>query len=229
VEGAGDPPVRARISQLVTTEFMCDGTQYVLADGDLFEVKRAFLQSLQGELAAIPISDFNFPEYTGGTEPAYLVAAARTSISVLDRTGIYLAGESQFEPCDLVTHDGRLVYAKLKGKSGPFSHLCNQALVAAGLLKKSGEAREKFLERLSGAGPSDETTETLLSGLAELEAGGQTSLTVCLLVLGRWPMNGGPTSLPLFSKIVLARTYSQIVGLGYRFEFAALNLTVAHR
>jgi hypothetical protein len=63
------------LQQLLVGEFREGERQYVLGDGELLEVKANFLQRLDAAVSAVPWSTFDFPSYTGGTEPDYLRTA----------------------------------------------------------------------------------------------------------------------------------------------------------
>ncbi len=138
---AGDKvekPQQVRIMDTLIAEVNVSGQDYVVSDGEVLRIEKQFLQSLNERLTEqIPLSDFPFPSFQGGTEPAYLALAGERSegrLLMLDQDKIHLPGETSFEVCDLFTDDGRLVFGKLKGKSSQFSHLCTQAETSAEML-----------------------------------------------------------------------------------------------
>ena len=133
-DGCGRPAaVEIPLTDLLVAEFAHDGKQYVLGDGELLVTDTDFLHRLATALSAVPWSTFPFPDYRGGNEPDYLATAADRSghrLALLDDQPIRLP-PTQFEACDLISDDGRLIFAKLKGRSSTFSHLFTQAEVAA--------------------------------------------------------------------------------------------------
>jgi uncharacterized protein (TIGR04141 family) len=121
--------------------------------------------------------------------------------------------------CDLVSAEPRLVFAKIKGRSSLFSHLCTQAETAAEMLKRSAAAREQLVERVARAGARPEIRRGVDRAVAELAAGHAGGITITLLLLGSW-RDHGLRSLPLVSRVRLQRCAQRIEVLGYRFEVA---------
>jgi uncharacterized protein (TIGR04141 family) len=215
---AQDFPMR----DLLVGEFRTGDCQYVLGDGELLEVKSDFLQRLDAAVSAVPWSTFDFPTYRGGTEPNYVRTApgrSRNRLVMLDDTPIQLPGETPFEACDLFADDGRLVFAKQKGRSSTFSHLCTQAEVAAEMFLQHGAARDELLVRIADRAKSVAVEDAALAVTTALERRSPDTVTITLLLLGPWRQRD-LTTLPLVSRVRLRRAAARIRNLGYRFEVA---------
>lgn len=155
------------------------------------------------------------PCYDGGTEPEYiqkLRSDPGDHFAVLDRSYLFVEGESAVEACDAISRDGALIHLKRKGKASPFSHLCFQASSSCALLRWSSSAQDQLLNfvRSSGAssiaiGEIEQSIERIARGDAEVVFG----------LLGKW---GTRTlrHLPLLSKISLTQSVRRINELGFR-------------
>lgn len=215
---------------LLVAEFHDNERRYLLGDGELLVVDVDFLARLDAAIDMIPWSDFPFPLYQGGTERAYLEAAVAEGdrLALLDQRNIYLPDQSPFEPCDLLTDDGRLVFAKLKGRSSTFSHLCAQAESAAEMFLRHSDARDELLERVAESGTTVEVETAATVAMAALEDRRPNTVIVTLLLLGTWRKVDLKT-LPLVSRLRLRRTFDHVTDLGYRFEVAAPRLIPTQR
>lgn len=171
VEG-DDTVERIKIADLIVAELEDDEQQYIISEGVVYRVEQSFLQRLNADLATLPWSSFPFPTYTGGNEPGYLnsvVGRSGDRVALLDRKNITLPGETAFEPCDNVTDDGTMVFAKHKGKSALFSHLCTQVVASAELLFRVPRARELFLDRVFEATTNESILEIMTDQLGRLD------------------------------------------------------------
>ena len=95
----------------------------------------------------------------GGNEPDHLATAADRSghrLALLDDQPIRLPAQTPFEARDLISDDRRLIFAKPKGRSSTFGHLCTQAEVAAEMFLRHGERSEAGVPPGSRAGAGDQ-------------------------------------------------------------------------
>jgi uncharacterized protein (TIGR04141 family) len=221
----GTPDIESvAIGDLIVSELRIEDRLYVVSDGEVYRVENGFLKRLDDELARIPWSTFPFPDYQGGNEPDYLEEIKRSKnpkLAVLDRLNIKLPGESAFEACDVVTDEGTLVFAKMKGRSATFSHLCTQAVVSAEMLVREPQVRIELLNRAIDAEAGQEILDVIQDRLGLLEAREQGCLKICLLLRGTW--NGEPSvrSLPLVSRLLLQKTWQRISEHGFELELAS--------
>jgi uncharacterized protein (TIGR04141 family) len=140
---------------------------------------------------------------------------------VLDRLNVKLSGESAFEDCDLSTDHGRLVFAKIKGRSATFGHLCTQAVVSAEMLVREPRVRIELLSRAMDANAGHEILDAVQHRLGQLEAREQGCLKICLLLLGTWNSEPRVRPLPLVSRLLLQKTWQRISGHGFDLELAS--------
>lgn len=219
-----DGLVEIPLHELLVAELDVAGTSYVLSDGEVLRVDTAFLHALDQRInATIPWSDFPFPTFEGGTEPAYLANAYEDSgrrLLLVDDDPIRLPGETPFEVCDLLTDDRRLVFAKLKGRSSLFSHLATQVETSAEVLSRSPEARAAFLNTIRRLTADPALLDSAERIAAALAAHRPDEVTLTLLLLGSWKERT-LSALPLVSRLRLRRTAQKIAALGYRLEIAA--------
>lgn len=213
----------ADLANLLVAEFDEGDQHYVLSDGELLRVDASFLRRLEARLGRILWSTFPFPHYRGGTERPYLEAAVAgpgQRLAMLDQRNITLEGQTAFEPCDLITDDGRLVFAKLKGPSATFSHLCTQAEASAAMFLRHAAARDALLDKVAEAGAPRAVEVAATDAMLALEKRQPDCVTVTLLLLGGWRRKD-LRSLPLLSRLRLQRAADAITDLGYRFEVAS--------
>lgn len=224
---------RHAILDLLQTELDVDGRHYLLQDGSVYRIDPDYIKTVDDVLSGIPLSTFPYPAYRRTTEGAYLDDAPKDSgyrLAELDERNIRLPGQTPFEPCDLVTDGGTLVFAKPKGKSSHFSHLGTQAAASIAVLRNVPAARDAFLQRVREATtsiPNGGVIERAVTDRIDLLAGGvPEAITVCFLVLGTWRGTPDIRALPLQSRIMLRGAVRQMQNLGCRVEFALPRLDV---
>lgn len=208
---------------LLTAELRVDDEVFVLSDGDVLRIDKSYLEQVDTYVERIPWTDFPFPPYEGGTEGRYLDQAITSwprRLAKLDLRDTRLPGETPFETCDLFSDDMRLIFAKLKGRTNRFSHLCTQAETAAAVFKRSEPAREQLKAKVDDATNEPAIRESVRRVTKALAAGRQREVTITLLLLGSWRRQT-LRSLPLASKQRLHGLARRLEELGYRLEVAA--------
>ncbi|TCC51521.1 hypothetical protein E0H73_41120 [Kribbella pittospori] len=225
LEGLTSDVESVAISDLIVAELKIGDRVYVVSDGEVYLVEEGFLKRLDDELERIPWSTFPFPDYRGGNEPDYLDAVKRSKnprLAVIDRLNVKLPGETAFEACDLLTDEGTLTFAKMKGRSSTFSHLCTQAVVSAEMLVREPQVRVELLTRAIDANARQPILDAIEDRLGRLEAREQGCLKICLLLLGTWRGDQPSVrSLPLVSRLLLQKTWQRISEHGFELELAS--------
>lgn len=225
MEGVSSASVeRVRISDLLVAELEMDGEQYILSEGDVYRVATGFLERLDDRLAQIGWSDFPYPTYMGSNEVDYLntaVGRCEGRLALLDRMNITLPGQTPFEPCDLITDDGTLTFAKLKGRSSTFSHLCTQVVAAAEMLLQESAARDALMQRVTESTSNPAIIGAVERRLAKLADRQPNSLKLCLLLLGPWKDRPDTRALPLVSRLILRKTVQRLTAYGFTIELAS--------
>jgi len=217
LDEAREPVGTATILECLCADLTVDHEQYVAYDGDFYRVDRAFVQAIDNQLGGLPESDLALPCYRGQTEGGYNLSVGQAHperFAVLDRSLIWLPGETGIEACDLVAASGALVHVKRKGKSSVLSHLFLQAVNSCDALRHSAEAREQLRVMLKQRSASQALATSALEALTRLERRGD-DLEVVFAFLGDWRQRT-VTSLPLFSKVSLVQAARRIGQLGYR-------------
>lgn len=187
---------------------MGDGSSLYFNEGNWYEVDSSYAKGLQAQIDSI-WSDLEYlPECTFPKEAEYNDSVGkRTGFICLDTTNIAPNGQTQIEPCDLITvqnDHATLIHVKISTGSSLLSHLFNQGSNSVELLKSEDEARVKLAKLLEAKGkPNDE-----IERLAELVS--SNSYQLVFAIISR--KNVGPKSLnlPLFSRISLARTVKAV-------------------
>lgn len=211
------------LTALLVAEVPMGDSTFLVSDGDVLRVEKSYLEQVDSYVEDIPWSDFPFPLYKGGTEGSYLdhaVDILPERLAKIDLRDIRLPGETAFETCDLFSDDMRLIYAKIKGPTSRFSHLCTQAETAATVFNRSASARQQLMERVGDATGRIAIREAADRVAGALASGRAKEVTVTPLLLGSWRTRTLRT-LPLASKQRLRSLAMQLRSLGYRLEVAS--------
>jgi uncharacterized protein (TIGR04141 family) len=130
--------------------------KYLLHGGEWFQIDVSYLQEIEKRIADVEISNLTLPKVEEGEiEPKYndrIARASNNTIIKMDADVVYHGGgKSQIEVCDLLTDCSRLVCVKpWRGKSGSLSHLIQQAINTAKLIRNDETFREKVAHKLEG-------------------------------------------------------------------------------
>lgn len=138
----------------------------------------------------------------------------------LDRTNISPRGQTQIEPCDVISlHDGvaRLTHTKISTSSSLLSHLFNQATNSVDLLSVEPAAVEKLKELIVRC---DKTG----AALAQLEpAIDQQDFEVVIAIITHKLGAEMTKNLPLFSRISLRRNLKAMQARKIPIKFAFIE------
>lgn len=191
---------------------------YHLSDGKWYRVENSYLEKLKASLDPLCIEAPLRP-FAHESEGKYNEAVAEEdgSFICLDMTNISPRGETQIEPCDLYSVDGRLgifYHIKVSTLSPQLSHLFNQGTNSIELLKLEPESVQR-LRALIDARASDQTRDGFLAPI-EREAFG-----VCFGIVTHKDKAARSENLPLFSRISLMRNAKalQLMGTACRLSF----------
>lgn len=189
-----------------------ENSVYALVGGDWLHADNEFAESVERDLAAIPVrSPADLPDVGAKhKEEDYnkSVAAGNSRIACLDRKLIRLPAGAKVEPCDLFGPDRTFRHVKLRRSSAMLSHLWNQGLVASTLLASSPEFREKLRALLRDFPHLQRTID-----VASIDT---STFTVQFVLLGG--RRALPGSLPFFSKVTLVNIAKQLTLYRYRVE-----------
>lgn len=128
---------------------------YHLCDGCWYEINTNFIERLKAELDPIFVDTHNvLCECNQKREDEYNKYAKDCSLQefevyCLDKCSIAPQGQRSVEPCDLIAVDNNLaelIHNKISTRSAYLSHLFNQGVNSAILLRQNTEAKNKLKE-----------------------------------------------------------------------------------
>ena len=220
-----EPAYRWSVYSCLTFEITLAGKNYLLTTGDWFEVDRDFAKSIDKTLESIPIAKTHLPKLLVDrngkheTEGEYNSRAAKLdpSIALLDkRLARCRSTSSGIEPCDLFTRNKEFIHVKhKKGGSSDLSHLFAQGRISAEALLGDEDFRRDVRDLLAKA-------NLILQDAITIAKPTPTDYGVVFAILGT--KNSQPCKeLPFFSKLNLARTYEDLITLG--FNVAVLGIS----
>jgi len=196
----GDPYARWQAYKCIYGEVELNGKAYCVNNGRWFCIDRDFVNLINAEYNAIPVSDRTFLQHSTNhkKENDYTVAYVASDpdhLLCMDAKVIYYGGgQSKVELCDVLTTDNTYIHIKPYSSSATLSHLFNQAVVSAELVLGDplfvGKANEKIREQT--------TNHNFL-----IETNGVRP-TIILAIISE--SNGQRPHLPFFSKVALRYT-----------------------
>jgi len=189
--------------------------RFLTHGGDWFQLGDGYLERLERQLAIhiSPFPDRSIPSSRlGEHEDAYnkrVVRASRRELFLLDRNLVgHGGGRSQIEVCDMLSTSLQLYCVKRWCNSSGVSHLCNQALNAARLIRGDADFVRKVDRKLKG-----------LHRAAWAKVQSRHSEPEIIFAL----MGGGTlNSLPLFSRMTMLNAAKQLRSLGFKVLYAAV-------
>jgi uncharacterized protein (TIGR04141 family) len=129
-----------------------DGKEYCINNGKWFEIDNDFVKKINDEYGKSTISNIDFIDNLGLKESEYnkLLAKSNDNFICLDGNNVsYGGGHSKIEICDILTKENQLIHIKQYGGSAVLSHLFNQAVVSAELIKSDLRFIEEANKKIS--------------------------------------------------------------------------------
>jgi uncharacterized protein (TIGR04141 family) len=182
------------------------GKVYILNNGKWYEIARGFSDEVQSYFHNIPDSNIDLPDYRGGSELEYNIAAVRHlggACCMDQRLITHGGGHNRVEFCDIFTGDKRLIHVKKYGGSSVLSHLFMQGSVSGELLVSDGEFRAK-LNRELPRGFKLADPRRIKPDPSEYEI-------VYAIISG----SANPLNIPFFSKVSLRNARRRLASYGY--------------
>lgn len=136
-----------RASECLYGEVEYQGASYCANNGKWYRIDGDYKSSIESRFSKIPLYSTEFPEYfKGENEGPYnqrVVEMNSSSELLLDKKTVYYGGRgSQVELCDILCKDGSFIHVKHYQGSSTLSHLFNQGLVSARLVKADPSFRK---------------------------------------------------------------------------------------
>lgn len=180
---------------------------YHLCDGDWYKIEKEYIKKLKKELDPIFTEHPVLKICNAKDEASYNkeIAAKNKSYHCLDKTNITISGQTQIEPCDLITAIDNIVHLlhiKISTKSASLSHLFNQGLNSIQLLRTSEEAKDRLKTLIR-----DEKLSKLID---------KDKFEVVYGIISEKDKNKKSDNLPIFSRITLSRTMKTFKIMGIK-------------
>jgi len=183
-----------------------EGGTYLLTGGSWYRVAASFVGEIEEWFDSFPKEADSLPVYKHASEGKYnedTAASSNGHYALLDQKLVrYGRGRSQIEFCDLLGADGEIVHVKRYAGSSSLSHLFEQGLVSAELLRVDQAFREALAARVP---PAHYQTCKLSEGNAD-------GRRITFAIIYR---STGPFELPFFAKVALRRAAQRLTGFGY--------------
>lgn len=211
--------VKWRLLDCIQCEIVEDGNVYFLNDGDWYTVQASYLDQMDSELEHLFVQDTWLPKCEGKSEGdynAHVANALSPTVQLMDQRLIDLGKDyTGIEFSDLMHENRHITHVKHYSGSSTLSHLFNQGLNSAILIKSYPDFREKANElldehmRLPGrSDPIQPNEYTVVYGI--IRSGGFAS-----------------RKLPLFSRVTLNRVARQLRGMDLKVEVHMIDGTPA--
>jgi uncharacterized protein (TIGR04141 family) len=179
-----------------------NGLTYHLTEGEWYQIDTDYINKLENALNPYFLDTHSFlHQCDSKREDDYNISVKNTNANVicLDKKNISINGQTQIEPCDLITLlDGKvnLIHIKISTRSSNLSHLFNQGVNSIELLRMEEESREK-LKTLVNNNNFDSLIDT-----------GDFSVTYGIIT--KKDAIGKSRKLPIFSRISLLRSVNTL-------------------
>ena len=228
-DGGGQEVGAWPVFRCLSGEIEYKSKNFVLSEGELFEVARGYLAGLDEAINQLP--DFaeglppSEPEYSEGD---YNDHTAKTKkYLLLDKKTVKLTSSTTaIEICDMLSPGGALIHVKKKLGSSALSHLFSQAVVSADLLLMSAEFRAKARQRIAAL-----TKQPGNQAFAKLFPAGEdispSKFTVVYAIIADWNGRTLARALPFFSRVNLRRCVQDLKRMGYHVAYSQIAVGAA--
>ncbi|MRX07362.1 hypothetical protein GJ697_05890 [Pseudoduganella sp. FT25W] len=215
------PSGQMKVYDCIVFETQHNNNQYVLFDGQWYEVSRAYYQDIQQYYLDLKKTPF-LSASTAANEQELIAELCTTTyphLLCIDKTKINPAGVSyaNLEVCDFVSHSKQLIHLKDSASSAPLSHLFNQGLVSAEALRRDSTVRTKF-RKVAGQREVEYGRNGFVPILPTAARIVPSEWTVVFGVLKKTGARSGTLDLPFFSKVALRAAADRISLMGYQVE-----------
>ena len=213
---------RCRLIDILSAQVSIGRVTYALVDGDVYRVDKTFLASLNSGLESCVCKSRLISYEPGESEPEYNKRAARESgMLLLDTSDIRPTGETEIEPCDLLSTDGSLFHVKRHSTATGISHLSNQAVSSATLLLREVSSRAK-LKDLIQKSPWAVKDKNKVQRLVDQIQTKNWRPKVVFVIVGEWE-NPSIQKLSLLSRLALRTAISRLSDLGFPVEIMLIE------
>lgn len=205
-------------------EFKKGAAVYVLDGGQWYRIARRLVNEVEEFAEEMKSSQIEWPAATSTQKegPYNRAAATALNCALLDKHLVRLPEKSPIEPCDLFTSKRQFIHVKrLKGGSGPVSHLFAQALVSAEGLVMEPEFRKRLRTLLGEAKPG--------YGRYVTEKGTSREYPIVLALIAKPGLGNIAKELPFFSQVTLRLAVKQLRSMGFEVFLDRIPMKTARR
>lgn len=236
------------VRRCIEGEFEHDGTQYVVADGEFYQVAKNYLDELDKYLTdEVPLernlppsrfrsdepekdlkeSDYN--EGVAGFEENDLwkeqpLWPDHEEYLLLDQRTVRIPERTTaVEVADLLAANKQLIHVKRHLRSAGLSHLFSQASVSSELLVASAKFRKAVEKKVKEECKQQKKQNNGIHNdfKNDFSSG---EWTVTLAVVGPWKDRSLKEALPFFSKVNLRNCVRQLRSMGYEVAFERVEI-----
>lgn len=196
-------------------EIEYEGNLYCLSNGNWYLIDRDYSKKVESDYSKATISDIPFIDYTTQSgEEEYNKKLAESNVSkfiLMDKKMIcHGAGRSSVELCDVYDRSGKFIHVKKNSGSAALSHLYNQGLVSARLMKADSEFASKASAKLS-----ESATEPI-------DIGPEDMREVVYGIISKIADKKLP-KVPFFSKVTYLSVAQQLKAMDIKVSIAAIQ------
>ncbi|HVL06530.1 MAG TPA: DUF6119 family protein [Acidimicrobiales bacterium] len=215
LEPGGQEVHRWQVWQCLVGQLTIGGDTYILDEGELFRVRKDYVDELDEFVRRMPESSVHLPPSLASLHEGDYnarVADQDSDFVLLDKKTVRTEGRTTpVEICDLLTRARQLVHVKRHLGSSNLSHLFAQGVVSAELLQTSSEflvaANKRTRESSSGRlGFDFFDTPSIVP----------RDFEVVYAIIERWNNRTMSEALPFFSKVNLREAASNLRSRGFR-------------
>ncbi|MBO7080890.1 MAG: TIGR04141 family sporadically distributed protein [Neisseriaceae bacterium] len=199
-------------------EIELDGSQYCINSGKWYKVEANYVDKINKDYSATSESDIPFPYFQVGedkNESDYnkrLANSNATEFILMDREIIKHGGaNSGFELCDVFSRNGKFIHVKQYSGSATLSHLFNQGLTTAELVKSDkdfvAKANNQIAKQCTG-----KQDFTLTQNYPQV--------VVFAIISNK---NDKIPNIPFFSKITFCNIKKRLEMMGINVEISSVN------
>lgn len=221
---SSDPDVQSaqmKVYDCMVFETLHNACQYVLFDGQWYEISGLFFQEIQAYYQNLKKPAFHISSNAANEQELIkeLCGPAHPQLLCIDKTKINPTGvkNANLEVCDFVSQSKQLIHLKDSESSAPLSHLFNQGLVSAETLLRDSTARTKF-RAVASKREAEYKRTGFLALLPTPSRIASSQWTVLFGVLKKKGARSGTLDLPFFSKVALRAAAERIILMGYQVE-----------
>jgi uncharacterized protein (TIGR04141 family) len=217
------------VFECLVGDLSLDGSTYVVADGEFYEVDRDFLRALDRDIGQIAIHDGLPDGQLGEHEDAYNRRASQSpDLILLDTRNIRLESRTTpVEPCDLLSRAGAFIHVKRHVRSSTLSHLFSQGAVAGELLITSETFRTELRDLVAVVEAERQLADPAFQGgmveAISTEAPARFAHEVVFAIIAAWGDRPVATVLPFFSKLNLRQRADELTRLGLKVSVARIG------